>query len=302
MHSVATSTEFGFGDDFPLKVQTSCIDTFQGMGLQHIFCNYFKYSHVTVFASDDTFGRMAAIKNSDDTYCHIVHLASIVVYKDVSDVDEIIAQAKYSGSNVFVFFMSETYTDVAVDIIAHGAKAGLFKEGTQIFGSEQMTNPALFTALEGYGVDVKAVMKGYMAMRKNANYHLLNSPAGLSFIARWRNQPATQWTTSSGTVECDQSRDGPDLHYVYRDGISMLGNHTCLGLDYSAFSADGSDLVDFLGNTYDATYALAYGMHTLIENNLKITGSSLHDAVIDNVDFIGASGHIDIFEGIVHRH
>jgi hypothetical protein len=294
MHSVAASTDLGFGGDYPLKVQTNYIDSFQGMALQHMFCNYFKYSSVTVFSSGDDLGRMSAIENQDETYCQITHLESVII---PADVDEVIARAKYSGSNIFVFFMSGDYTIHAAKIIAAGAKAGLFKEGTQIFGLEQITNALLFNTLESEGVDVKTVMKGYISLQNDANYNLMHTPAGLGFIERWRSQAATQWEAADSSAECSQARDGPDLTYLYRDGFSDLANHTCLGLDYSTFSADGSDLALFLGNTYDATYALAYGLHELIESGAAVTGTSLHDAVVDTVEFVGVSGPIDVFEG-----
>jgi hypothetical protein len=298
MHSLGTSTDFGFGDSYPLKVQTIYIDTFQGMAWQHVFCNYFKYSTITVFSSGDPTGRMSTIENQDDTYCHIVHLASIVAEAGTTDIEKLVEDAKYSGSNVFVFFFSADYTVIAAEILALGYKNGLFKEGTQIFGTEQVTNKLLFNTLESEGVDVKSVMKGYLSFQNSPNYNLMNTPVGTGFIDRWRSQPATQWETGDGSVKCDQARDSPDFKYVYRDGNSVLANHTCLGLDYSTFSADGSDLAAYLGNTYDATYALAYGLHELIESSTAITGRSLHDAVIDTVDFMGASGPIDIFEGI----
>lgn len=297
IHSAATAAEFGSGEDYPLKVQTTYIDTFQGMAMEHMFCNHFKYSHVTVFASGDYFGRMATIENTDGVYCQIYHLVNLQLYRGATDWDDVVSQAKFSGANVFFLMISEPYIELAAELLDRGFQAGLFKEGTQIFGSEQMTTSVLFNALEERGVDVPTVMKGYMNMKTDSNYHLKTSENGLAFIDRWRRQPATQWTNDDQSIECDQSRDGPDNAYLFRDGISVIENHTCGGLDFSSFAADGSDMAKFLGNTYDATYVLAYGLHELVENGIAVTGTTLHDAILEYVDFIGASGHIDIYEG-----
>lgn len=296
MHSAATAAEFGDGASFPLKVQTNYIDTFQGMSWQHVFCNYFKYNRVTVIASGDFFGRMATIENSDNTYCRITHLMVIPVNIGATDVPQVIADAKESGANIFLFLISAPYIQLAAEVLAAGYFDGVFGEGKQILGSEQMTKPVLFTALEGFGVDVPKLMKGYMAMVTDANYHLRRSAKGASFIERWRDQPATQWMEDS-IVKCDQSTDSIEQNYLYRSGLSMFSNHTCLGLSFSAFKTDGSDMAKFLGNTYDATYALAYAFNGLIESNIEVNGINLHSAIVDDVDFIGVSGHIDVFEG-----
>jgi hypothetical protein len=282
--------------DYPLKIQTIYIDSFQGMAWQHIFCKFYKYSTVTVFSSGDPFGRMATIENQDETFCHITHLATVIVDAGSTDVAALVAQAKYSGSNVFVFFMSTEYTTLAAEIISMGVETGLFKEGIQLIGSEQITNDVLFTTLDSKGVDVKKAMKGYLSMRNLPNYNLMNTPAGTDFIDRWRNQSATQWKTAK-QILCNQARDDPDLKYIYRNGVSVLDNHTCLGLDYASFHANGSDIAPYVGNTYDATYLLAYGINEVVSNSAPVNGITLHDAIIDTVEFTGVSGPIDIYEG-----
>jgi len=44
--SFADATELGIGTDFPYKVQTTAIASFEGMVLQNFLCTYFKYSRV----------------------------------------------------------------------------------------------------------------------------------------------------------------------------------------------------------------------------------------------------------------
>jgi hypothetical protein len=124
----------------------------------------------------------------------------------------------------------------------------------------------------------------------------MNTPAGTDFIDRWRNQSATQWKTAK-QILCNQARDDPDLKYIYRNGVSVLDNHTCLGLDYASFHANGSDIAPYVGNTYDATYLLAYGINEVVSNSAPVNGITLHDAIIDTVEFTGVSGPIDIYEG-----
>ena len=55
-HAMGQDTAFGDGNVYPYKVQTCPIDSFQGMVLQDIMCNYYNYTRLGVFATDDDFG------------------------------------------------------------------------------------------------------------------------------------------------------------------------------------------------------------------------------------------------------
>ena len=50
----------------------------------------------------------------------------------------------------------------------------------------------------------------------------------------------------------------------------------CLGVDFTKFAADGSNLDGYVSYTYDATWAIAKAMHVVLYNNKesKITGKS----------------------------
>jgi hypothetical protein len=53
---LATDTKFGFGDQFPFKIQMAPIDSYQGMVWQHIMCNYYGYRKFAIFSTADSSG------------------------------------------------------------------------------------------------------------------------------------------------------------------------------------------------------------------------------------------------------
>jgi len=101
-------------------------------------------------------------------------------------------------------------------LLTQGYDMGLFREGTQIFGSGHMTNSCLWQQMMPALRDV--ILKGYIcvipAFGMNISYNQ-------GFVNRWRAQRSTIRTFRNGTVLCDQRRDD-DGQLCVCNGLGML--------------------------------------------------------------------------------
>ena len=172
-------------------------------------------------------------------------------------------------------------------LLTQGYDMGLFREGTQIFGSGHMTNSCLWQQMMPALRDV--ILKGYIcvipAFGMNISYNQ-------GFVNRWRAQRSTIRTFCNGTVSCDQKRDDEGQPvYVTDSG--------CSGLTYNSFSDNGSDLAPYAPYSYDATYALAHALHYVlyVRKRPTVSSSALANALQCNTCFQGVTGLVSFRYG-----
>lgn len=290
-HSMATDTNLGTGTQFPYKLQTCPIDSFQGMVLQNIICNFYHYAKVTIFATNDVFGSKAAMEAVDGTYCDIQVLSTHLFRSDTTDFSVILRNAISAGAQIFLFFMESKN---AANLLEQGYNIGLFREGTQIFTSNYSMGSDLFTYFTA-DADVPAIMKGVIGVQYWPDYSISRTTTGLDFMRRWKEQTYTGLGLRDGEVHCDVSRDDALSTFLY---TSQTNQSLCAGLNFSTYESDGANLNPYAGLTYDATMLIAHGLHVVIENGWDVTGDNLLKAVFSNVSFVGVSGLIESYEGM----
>eukprot|EP01041_Mallomonas_annulata_P002384 gene2384-4628_t len=279
------------------KVRTVPADAYNGMLLQDTVINAFGYKKVSIFYGYDETSLRTSIENGDKTYGEMMFLSSHAFQSKTEDFTEYINLAKAAGSQIFIIFTDGV---IGARLLEQGYNQGLFREGTQIFGSELLTagQPWKYMSKDA---DVPAIMKGYIGPIFDPSFHLQDSQEGKDFVSKFRSQKTTITVNSDGTETCDESKDD-DGHYLYREQThSGPGQRVrCAGMDFSSLKADGSDIAPHAPHAYDAVYLLAHGLHNLLEiqGQDKIDGGRLRKTIIDNVTFNGATGFIDIFEGM----
>jgi ABC-type branched-subunit amino acid transport system substrate-binding protein len=290
IHTRAMDTQFGDGSLYQYKIQTVPVDSFQGMVIQNILCNSFGYSRVSVFATNDQFGMKATMEIGEGTYCPIVKASVHSFFPGTKDFTSDILAAKDAGTTIFLLFMD---AETAGKLLRQGYEMGLFREGTQIFGCASVATSATW---QGMPKNIAAkVMKGFIGIEYMPKYSL-SQPVGKAFLHRWRKQPATvRDKFSRCSAELDDS--GTFFYYRYRNDTN--GSIECAGLNFTAFKPDGSDMSPFTPHAYDATIAMALGLHDLyMQGKTTVDGDDLHDSLMFNVSFTGTTGYIEIFEGM----
>jgi len=182
-HSVATNTDFGDGSLYEYKVQTSPLDSFQGMVLQNILCNQYKISRVAIFATNDLFGTSITMESGDGTYCSIENIATYSMPPYKTDFTDVITKALATSATVYLLFVPPA---MAANILEQGYNMGLFRDGIQIFGHEKLASRELF---DGFlmPTNIPKIMKGFIAIKYWPDYSLNHTESGQKFVEQYRN-------------------------------------------------------------------------------------------------------------------
>lgn len=290
LHTVAVTTDLGIGVNYPYKVQTTPIISYQGLVLQHMLCNYFNIAKVTVFATDDNNGLKSVHELIDSTYCSIKLLTSHTLSVGNNDFTSAISLAKMSGSRIFVLFMPTSSTAM---LLEQAFELGLLVEGTQVFGNSLTTESSICSLFKNPG-NAKSIMRGFIGLKYSPLFAVHSTSIGRDFAKRFSQQADTVHFAKDGTKICDNSTDDTNRHLYQRQaggGVSQIG---CSGLAYSTFLPNGTNMYPFTPHAYDAVYALAQGIHQilLVGGKNTISGDLLHSHLINGVGFKGASGEI----------
>lgn len=280
-HSMAMGTEFGIGGDYPYKVQTVPIDSFQGMVLQNLFCNSWGIERFAIVATSDLSGQKFSIEAHDETYCHmdVPHILLVPSYQE--DFSEFINEIKDENPTIFLLSLPPNQ---AAMLLEQGYDLGLFHEGVQIFTDLQTIHSDLFSGFSA-GVPVDKILKGLVALEFWPQY-FIHRDEGKLFIQMWRNQSSTDSTCASAT-------DASGSKYLTApDGVS------CVGLDFSKYFGNGTDINPYAAYTYDATHVIIRGIDNWLYQHSDLPFDDLHFLIMNNTRFEGATGIVDIYEGM----
>jgi gamma-aminobutyric acid type B receptor len=289
VHTVSMDTDLGVGQTYPYKIQTVPIESFQGMVWQHIMCTYFEYTRFSVWATNDNFGTKATMESGDGTYCPMTPLTLHSVRYDTEDFSQELDKAIAGGSRIHLFFVP---APTAARIIEQGHERGLFGEGVQILGAHTLLTAEFFSSFKDK-TKVKEYLKGALVVSYAPNYNL-RFPTGQEFLKKFRALPPTVTNLQYSQV-CHQDVDDSGTVFLYRDEYNET---TCTGLIHSTY--DKLSLYPNTPHAYDAAYALAHAFDIMVDE-LKMTSlnsDTLHELLMLNVSFDGATGYVKFFEGM----
>lgn len=271
-----------------MEVKTYVVSSDSGVVLHILGCQYYRYSQVIIFSANDVYG-----SNTDDElrgtkYCTWKVRALYSFSADTTDFSTEIGQAKDMNVQVFILVFDDAV--MASMLVEQAYNFGLFREGTQIFGSEAVTSPLLWQSFQNKK-NTAAIMKGFIGIQYDPSYTMKTTARGAEFIKKFRALPSIAGSTNS----C----------YVGKADIfsldSSLVSTKCNTLNFSSFCPDGTDMHPYTPHAYDAVYAVAYALNDMFEINQARTmdGKVLNQDLLDPyvVNFAGVTGTFKIYSG-----
>jgi ABC-type branched-subunit amino acid transport system substrate-binding protein len=282
VNSMTTDTSFGEVDLYPMKAQTVPITSLQGEAYQDFLCRV-NFTRVAVFTTDDINGIHFADEFSEGSFCKMNILGQFIFPAQTVDFTDIFTEAIEMEARLFLVAISSPVT--ARLILEQGYASGLFREGTAVVMTEIHGLEEALSVLDNELV--RTITKGLLTLEYFPDYAVHTSSRGLQFYNSWLNQ------TSLGNCSTEVDSAGNKyLHYT-----TTSGKESCASLNFSSYRSGASTLGSYAVLSYDAAYTLAWGLHYAIDKGLQLTGRNLSQTIIDDVEFIGASGQIDIYEG-----
>ena len=287
------------------SVHLNAIESYDGHVLQDILCNYYQYSIISVFNTNDVYGINSFNELTNEEYCRFNILGNYVFSTTTTDFSAYIDNAKVSGAFIFVILTS---AEVAAQILTQGNEFGLFTTGTQIFAGSKITTTDIFDYLIDLDVingmiGVQYDPVGSLTLKKSLlnNKQSLNhinsltqistmtqNISGLMFFNKWIQQNYTGPSYQYEKYICNKLLDDSNEQYLYQN----FNGSKCIGLNFSSYNIHTKIPNPYALLTYDATYTLAYGLNHLLNNNIAINSHNLNDIILHNISFEGASGSI----------
>ena len=251
-------------------------------------CQHYQYTQVVIFAVNNVYGTGAVSEMNNQAYCNWNILALYSFSPERTDFRKEIQQAK--GINVQVFMLVFDNPAMAGMLVEQAYDLGLFRQGTQLFGTEAVTSSQLWNSFQNKD-NTAAIMKGFIGIKYDPSYSTRTTNVGRNFIQKFRNLPSIGGATNS----C----------YVDKTGSFSVGTikkfTVCHKLNFSSFAIDGSDIYPYAPHAYDAVYAIAHALNEMLEVNRALTldASTLVSKFFDPtvVNFQGVTGDFAITSG-----
>ena len=251
-------------------------------------CRHYHYSRIVIFYVNNIYGSSVLDEFTHHTDCEFNVLGMYTFSYDRTDFRKEIMQAKELNAQIFLLAFDDSV--MASKLVEQGYDLGLFRQSTQLFGTEAVSSPNLWKSFKNKE-NTAAIMKGFIGIQYDPSYSTRTSSVGLKFIDKFRKLPSIGGATNS----C----------YVDKSGIFSVQSipkfTACYNLNFSAFAADGSDIHPYAPHAYDAVYGLAHAMNHLLEVNraLTLNDEDLMNSFVDSnvVNFEGVTGRFEIMPG-----
>lgn len=268
--------------------------------LAKVLGNYFSYSRVVLIHTSDTYGLAGANKFIEGAYqlgLDILHDCSI---DNQAEIDECLGFLQYRDARVFIVITSNI--DIAGLLFTNGTTAGIFNDGSVIFGTGSLSTPLLWTQLSLSPVEVSKLASSFFTISlADADWKVTSR--GKSFINKFRSQANTVAILSDGTRVCSNQTDDDGRFNLFRIVPKGKSQYVCAGEIYSAFAADGSDIVSYTSYIYDAVWSAGVAVvrfadtynNGVISTNAKAFSGK--KSLFENLKFEGYSGDMSFATG-----
>jgi len=281
--SVDDASDFSNGIKYPYLVNSNPLAPSSAHIQQVTFC-LLGTQGIVIFASNDEWHTYSAYEASNNDVCKLTVRAKYMFDPETTDFSVIISNALNIQSTVMLIY---TNAKCAALLLEQGYNAGLFRKGVMIIVGEDISNADMIPYFSS-STDIGSVLKSALGENFWPKYYILAQSAnGVTFMKKWTKQNSTQ-------ITCNTTVDSDGNFYLYQNSDKLGG---CVGLNFSSYKSDGSNLNDYTAYTYDATYLIAYGLQHLRNNNKLFTGENLLSAVIYNVSFSGPTGPFYLLKG-----
>ncbi|KAL1502937.1 hypothetical protein AB1Y20_011008 [Prymnesium parvum] len=275
----STSALLSDGRAYPYFLRTAPSDAFQGQLLADVIGNQFGFDKVATVASNDGYG-LAGISSFHEAAraLGIEILTRQTFEGGAVDLDEPIGQLLASRARVAVLFCQAA--DGGHFLLA-AYDAGFGGEGHVWFGADALMRESLWLHA-GVLLDEQlrlAVLRGFFGA----------APSTQRTSERYR--AFARRLAATAFDGCDEAvdDDGTPLWVRDHDGNASTPR-VCVAHDGLEDS--------YAPYAYDATYALAYALHDLIETQgvPQVDGPQLYETLLRRVSFAGITGNVSFYD------
>lgn len=283
----SSHTQFSEGRYYSDFVRISPSDVMQGHALADIISNHYKWRYMVLLTSPSMYWQTVTYGFTTSPSAADLHIHIDMPLADgIEHLASHIRQVKKYKHRIFLLLLDPI--DAAV-VLGEAARQGLLKPGAQLLGPAALSSADMLQALVEEEVE-EDVMRGYIGLQLGVE---LSDSIGQTFIENWRSQPPTM-TDLNNSIWCNNATDASG-QYIYRRASALSG---CLGLNYSSFATDGSDISMLALLAYDATYIILRSLEYLQNATWDITRRSVFDYITTN-EFAGVSGRIGFDQSAV---
>ena len=270
-------------------------DAYDGKVLADVLVNYFKWSRIVLFyASDDIDSTDTHSEFMDHaTTLGLVIIKEIAVSIDTVDFTAFINSMMEYDPRVFILFMPPR-NSAAFLLQSH--QLGLLKTGVTVIGTSYSMGNSILPYFNVTS-DIPTILKGMLVVTSNLNW--TTSSAGADFLTRFQQEIDTISYANDGTPICHTEMDDSNRLYLYQQHMNYNVSlpMVCAGLQFKYINASNVNLL--AAYVYDATWAMARGIHTILYsyNDTTLSGSSLKAIMINDTVFPGVTGEISFSSG-----
>ena len=311
----ATSPLLSDGMTYSYFLRTSPSDALEGFATADIMANLWGFTAVAVVHSTDTYGEYGAQAFLDAA--QVTFSISILTTQPINN-DQRDFSSQYRALlavDARIIFLCTQAKDGG-PFLRGAYELGLGGEGFLWFGGNGPTSYDLFRnddsdvtidadgtvsegATRGMGTNLvvrEAVMRGYFGISPAVGRGTDVYSAYVARLAMLGDTAGNGAPTMGNPNGCNLETDD-DGRYIWAQDhdndpstdLACAGNDNLEDDNWAPFS-------------YDATFALAHAIHTLlyVENRTSVVGSELLDTLIQNVSFAGVTGLVDFHDGSAH--
>ena len=314
IHTISQAVELSQGALYPWRLQTTPLESYQGLRyfsfffkaviliiflgrlLQTVGCKHVRQKRVAVFVINSLVGSMTLTDfQSSLSECALEVVSVSTLEYGTEDFTAELIHAKLAQTRLFALLIDDPM--IAGQLLEQGYDMGLFREGTAILGTEDLTTPRTWDAIIKKENIVK-IMKGFIGIKYSPGLGMMSSTQGRKFIKSFIHQKNTAWTNADGSISCDgNSLDDSAQFFLYsqRTEKKLL----CSGLNFSNFNPSGADIYPYAAHVYDAVYAIANELHIefAVLNKTTIQPSELYEQLLKKTALKGASGYLAFYSG-----
>jgi len=181
VHSVSTDVAFTDGSQYSYKLQTTPVESYQGLVLQSILCKKYGINRVVVFTTTDTFGIDINSLFTNSQYCTIDVVATYSLAIDYYDYEVFtyLFYAHFTQATVYVLFVPPR---PAAQILEWGYQYfNLFRSGVEVFGHAGLTGSAMWSHFTDDSL-IPTVVKGFVAVEFWPSFTLNRTDEGKKFV------------------------------------------------------------------------------------------------------------------------
>lgn len=317
----STGSYLSYVGPYPYYFRVCSNDAFQGYALAEVLHNQFpQWKSLSVFSTtgndlgygSDLFQQFQL--HASDFGLNIV--SSHQFRSGLEDLTDYITKAKSTGTKIFVLLMQGPD---AARLLYQGWKQGLFTEGIQIIGSNQVLGQECLQAFEKLDTEVSDsiadILRGTLVLRQTT---LAAFPTDTykAWVARWKSQTNTVPASSldpkvpdyENTAACNITKDDTSLNsadfldslYKGKTRKSITDASIvvrCAGVLFNSFKNDGSDIAPLAPFVYDAVLSLAWGLHYAIFDGVIDPKDKVRKKKTGAYSVSGASTDFDYYGG-----